>query len=93
MPLYQIGHYYKRGDDTLVFKVKNIINQTSEYILLEVIVYKKSTFYDVYSFTSTTTTWNLMSIPSNPTPPFETTIFAHKNDYELSEQELTFELI
>ena len=93
MPLYQIGHYYKRGNDTLVFKVKSILNQTSTYVLLEVIVYKEGKHGNVYSSISTTTVWNLTSIPSNPTLPFKTTIFSHKDDYELNESELTFELI
>ena len=93
MPLYQIGHYYKRGNDTLVFKVKSIINQTSVYVLLKVEVYKVGKHDNIYSPPSTTTAWNFMSIPVNPSTPFETTIFSHEDDYELSESELTFELI
>ena len=93
MQLYQIGHYYKRGNDTLVFKVKSIINQTSTYVLLEVIVYREGKYSNAYSPTSTATAWGLISVPVNPSTPFETTIFSHEDDYELSESELTFELI
>ena len=83
---YKIGHYYKRGNENLIFKVIDIeyynnidfVDEKDEKYTMQLhvkIIKNSDTFYIFHAYKETFLLWQ------------------DKNDYELSEDEITFELI